>query len=152
VSKWLVVAGVLAVLQPSPALAQSARQPERTLQACLAEETSGKDRTDLAVWVFLAMSSHPSMKQFAADGAADAMTDSSRRIGTLVTRLLAESCVKETRAAITGGGAQSLQLAFEGLGQLAMQELMIDKSVRDSMAAFQEYVDQRRLMEAFIAK
>jgi hypothetical protein len=74
-------------------------------------------------------------------------------MAALVSRLLGDACVNETRAVMkTSGGAQSLQLAFQGLGQLAMQELMTDKAVQDSMNYFARYLDQQRLTEAFSGK
>jgi hypothetical protein len=41
---------------------------------------------------------------------------------------------------------------MEGLGQLAIRELMADKSVQASMNLFQRYVDQQRFNEALTAK
>jgi hypothetical protein len=52
-------------------------------------------------------------------------------MAALVTRLLTESCLNETKAVLQSGQSQSLQLAFEGLGQ---------------------YVDQKRFTEALTAK
>jgi len=45
-----------------------------------------------------------------------------------------------------------MELAFQGLGQLAMQELMTDKVVQDSMGLFERYLDQKRLTEALAVK
>ena len=40
-----------------------------------------------------------------------------------------------------------MRLAFESLGQLAMQELMADKSVTESIGLFERYLDQKRFEE-----
>lgn len=122
------------------------------LKTCLADNTSGKDRKDLARWIFLALAAHPELKEDASPNAAAAGDESSRTMAALVTRLLTESCLNETRAVLQSGQSQSLQLAFEGLGQLAMQELMADKSVQASMSLFERYVDQKRFTEALTAK
>ena len=129
-------------------------QPQvEALRACLADSTSGKDRKDLAIWIFLAMAAHPDMKQHASASAATAVDESSRAIATLVTRLLTDSCVSQTKVVMKSGqGAQAMQLAFQGLGQLAMQELMTDKSVRDSMGLFERYLDQQRFTKALAEK
>src|SRR5262245_31770175 len=109
----LVAAVLLAVAVPV-----QAQQSADALRACLADSTSGKDRKDLAKWIFLAMAAHPEMKQHANASAAAAADESSRTIATLVTRLLTDSCVNQTRAVMKSGqGAQSMQLAFQGLGQ-----------------------------------
>jgi hypothetical protein len=145
---FLVVALVSAV----SASAQAA-PPAEALKTCLADNTSGKDRKDLARWIFLAMAAHPEMKQHASATASTAANEASRTMAALVTRLLTDSCVNETRAVMkTGQGAQSMELAFQGLGQLAMQELMADKVVQDSMGVFERYLDQQRLSEILAVK
>ena len=140
----LIAAVLFAVAVPVQA------QPQAdALRACLADSTTGKDRKNLAKWIFLAMAAHPDMKEHAHANAAASADESSRGMAALVTRLLTESCVNETRAVMKGGqGAQSMQLAFQGLGQLAMQELMADKSVQDSMGLFERYLDQERFTKA----
>jgi hypothetical protein len=40
-----------------------AQQPADALSTCFADRTSGKDRKDLARWIFLAMAAHPEMKE-----------------------------------------------------------------------------------------
>ena len=66
---------------------------------------------------------------------------------------MTESCLNETRSVMQGGqGSRSFQFAFEGLGQLAMFELMADPSVQANMSVFQRYIDQKRINEAFTGK
>jgi hypothetical protein len=140
----LVGAVLLAV-----SVSAQAEQPADALRACLADTTSGKDRKDLARWIFLGIAAHPEMKQYASSTAAAVVDDSSRTMAALVTRLLTESCAKQAKAvAQSGQSAQSMQLAFQGLGQLAMQELMTDKSVQDAMGLFERYLDQERFKKA----
>jgi hypothetical protein len=137
-----------AVLLAAAAPVQAA-EPADALKTCLTDSTSGKDRKELAKWVFLAMAAHPEMTRHAGANAAAAADESSRTMAALVTRLLTESCVNETRSVVKSAqGAQSMELAFQGLGQLAMQELMADKAVRDAMALFQRYLDQERFTKA----
>ena len=140
--RTLIIVVVLAT-----SVAAQEGQPAGALRTCVADSTSGKDRKDLAKWIFLAMAAHPEMRLHANASAAAAMEDSSRRMAALLTRLLTDSCVNETRAVMKTGSAQSLKLAFEGLGQLAMQELMADQSVGDAMGQFERYLDQKRLTE-----
>ncbi len=149
---WSIVAAVMLAVPvaPSQSLA-SVRSPLAALRTCLADSTSGKDRKDLATWVFLGMAAHPEIRQHASADLPAAMDESSRKIAALVTRLLTDSCVDETRAVVNGGGSTSasFQAAFESLGQLAMQELMADKSVNQSMTLFQQYLDRKRFTEVF---
>ena len=133
-------------------LSAQSEESATALKSCLADNTSGKDRKDLARWIFLALAAHPELKQDASPNAAAAGDESSRTMAALVTRLFTESCVNETKAVLQGGQPQSLQFAFEALGQLAMRELMADKSVQASMSLFQQYIDQKRFSEALTAK
>jgi hypothetical protein len=142
---------VVAVMLTVSVSAQ-AQQPGDTLRTCLADSTSGKDRKDLAKWIFLSIAAHPEMKRYASDNAATAADQSSRTIGVLVTRLLTDSCVNETRAVMQIGASQSIEVAFAGLGQLAMQELMADKSVKESMGLFERYLDHKRFTDVLAGK
>ncbi len=133
---------LLFTLLAGPAFAQA-----NALERCLADGTTGKDRKELARWVFLAMAAHPEMKQL-ANATPAAVDESSRRTAALFNRLLADTCAKEVKAAMQGGGTQAIQPAFNVLGQLAMRELMGDKDVMGTMAVFERYIDQPRINAA----
>jgi hypothetical protein len=93
------------------------------------------------------------MKEHAGAISAAAAEETSRRIAGMVVRLLTESCLKETRVVVqTGQITQSFEVAFARLGELAMQELMTDKSVLAAMSQFEKYMDQKRFNEALIGK
>jgi hypothetical protein len=147
--RLIIAITILAMLVPAHSVHG---QPQASsLQACLADNTSGKDRKDLARWIFLALSAHPEMKQYVNAGAPTAADESSRTVAALVTHLIADSCPTEAKAAMKGGG-QALTVAFEGLGRLAIQELMADKSTNESLSQFSRYLDQKRLQEALVDK
>lgn len=137
-----IIVITLAMFVASPSFAQ---QPAQILSQCLADNTSGRDRKDLARWVFFAMSVHPEIRQFTAASAVEAAQQSYRTAGALFTRLLTESCSTEVVAAYKQGGAQALGAAFETLGQLAMKELMSDTGVAANMGAIEKHVDQAKL-------
>lgn len=146
--RWLIVAVMLAV----PTLAK-AQGPADALKMCVADNTSGKDRKDLARWVFISMAAHPEMKQYASANAAADADETSQKMGALVTRLLTDSCANEVRAVAKSGQAtEAVKVAFEYLGGLAMQELMADKTVQDTMGLFSHYVDQTRLNNVLAPK
>ena len=50
------------------------------------------------------------------------------------------------------GGAVAIQVAFQSLGQLAMQELMSNKDVAANMGAFEKYLDKDKLNKALAPK
>jgi hypothetical protein len=129
----------------------AAQTSTQQLSQCLAETTSGKDRKDLARWVFFAMASHPEIKQFTTPSAAGAEAETNKTMADLFTRLLADSCMRQAQAAFKEGGAKAIEIAFQTLGQLAMQELMTNPDVNASMARFEKSLDQSKLSRVFAA-
>jgi hypothetical protein len=121
------------------------------LAKCVSDSTTGKDRKDLARWLFVSMAAHPEMRSLASV-APSSNEDVSRVAGGLFTRLLADACAKEVRAAIQVGGPAAIQSAFQVLGQLAMQELMTDKEVTASMAVLERHLDRQKLDAAMRAQ
>ena len=143
----VVVVVVMLVSLGWPAAARAQSQSD-ALGTCLADNTTGRDRKDLAKWLFLAMAAHPEITAYAAPDTAAASTESAKTIGGLVTRLLTESCANEAKAAIKSGGS-AFEAAFRKLGEVAMQELMTDKSVTTAIGRFEQYLDQDRIKKTF---
>jgi hypothetical protein len=148
--KHALIAATAFVLA-APALTQ-ASTPEEALSKCLAESTTGKERKQFAEWVFLAMAAHPEIKQHLAPTANAAADAANQTLARTFMRLVTESCAKEARDAYQKGGAVAFQSSFGVLGQLAMQELMSDRTVSESMSAFAKYLDEQKLNDALIAK
>ncbi len=65
--------------------------------------------------------------------------------GALFTRLLAESCPAQVKAALQAGGPSAIQSAFMVLGQLAIQELMSNKDVAPTMGILDRYIDKQKI-------
>ena len=118
--------------------------PSDALSRCLADNTTGRDRKELARWVFVAMAAHPEIQDLAGQ-TGKAREDTSRYVGGLVTRLLTESCTQEARTAFQSEGSAAFKVAFGSLGQLAMQELMTNPQVSSSFSNIEKYVDQKKL-------
>lgn len=125
-----------------------AQQPVDTFAKCLAENTTGRDRKDLARWVFVAMGAHPEMRAIATLPAS-AAEQASVVTGQLFTRLVAESCAAEAKTAVKAVGPSAIQSAFAVLGQLAMQELMTDKDVSAAMGAVEKHIDAGKIQAVF---
>lgn len=118
------------------------------LSACLADNTTGRDRKDMARWVFVGMSSHPEIKNLSNVTTAnrDALD---RMMATMVTRLMTDSCRAQAKSAMEKDGSESFQAAFGTIGKLAMQELMSNPEVNSSFSRFAEYIDQDKMNSAF---
>lgn len=119
------------------------------LGTCLADNTTGKERKELARWVFIAMSAHPDIHKLSnvSDQARD---EANQGMAALVTRLLAENCAPQAKSALQSEGAEGLQSSFTVLGQLAMQELMSNPNVSASITEYAKYLDQQKLNAALM--
>ncbi len=139
---------VLALILFGSAAVASAQTPIQSLSQCLGDNTSGRERKELARWIFLGISAHPENRQFASQAARDATDVTDKAVAATFTRLLTQSCVTQARAATKEGGAAAIQAGFETLGRLAMQELMSDKEVSSRMSAFEKHFDRKKLNSA----
>jgi hypothetical protein len=130
-----------AAINCAPAKAGTATD---ALSACLAESTTGKDRKDMARWVFVEMAVHPEIKDLS--NATDRNRDElDRTIAMLFTKLLSEKCPAQAKLAMKIDGSAALGSAFKIIGELAMQELMSNPKVDASFTKFTGYLDQERL-------
>ena len=130
-----------ALLLALPTIAQTQGDD---LGKCLADSTTGRDRKDLARWMFVAMAAHPEIRDL-ANPSQDVAEEASRAMGVLVTRLLTESCPKEVQAVASGEGSQAMRRAFETLGRVAVVEIMSNAEVTASISGFERHVDRRKI-------
>jgi hypothetical protein len=131
--------------------AAHAQQPVEAFSKCVAENTTGRDRKDLAKWMFVAMGAHPEMRAIASLPPS-AAEDASRAFGRMFTKLVTETCPKEARAAVSAVGSSAIQAAFTVLGQLAMQELMTDPDVAAGMSLVDKYIDSEKVQATLGSK
>lgn len=114
---------------------------------CLANSTTGKDRIDLARWVFASMALHPDVISSSAI-TTEKREAINKSTGALFNRLLADNCNKEIKEAVKLEGQGAVRSAFESLGKLAMQELMSNPAVGAGFSGFEKYVDMKKLKKA----
>src|SRR3954465_8904754 len=88
---------------------------------CLVSATSAKDKTDLVRWIFANAALHPDVGNISAVTPKEREAIN-RMAGGLVERLLTDTCRKQTQEALRYEGQIALQLSFQVLGQVAMQE------------------------------
>lgn len=111
---------------------------------CLVKSASPEDRTLLVKWIFSAMSLHPDLASMSSITLQqrDALT---KGAGALFQRLLLESCHSETQAAIQNEGPQTIQYAFQILGQVATRGLLTDPHVLEGMKSLDKGLDQEKI-------
>ncbi len=123
-----------------PSYAQSATD---TFATCLTDSLSGKERKDLASWIFFAMAAHPTIEQYATISPA-AREQQNKTIGALITRLLTENCPEELVKA-QDENPEAVRLAFEMVGKVAMQELMSNDKVSTAITDYARYADMEKI-------
>lgn len=121
------------------------------LGTCLSDNTTGKERKDLARWVFVGMSAHPDMQSLSKVTEAN-RDELDRMMATIVTRLMTENCRSQSKLAMEKDGAASFQAAFGAIGKLAMQELMSNPEVNSSFSKYSKYLDMNKINSAFSSK
>jgi hypothetical protein len=136
----VTVAFVMATVATT-SIAQSATE---SLGRCVADSTTGKERKDLARWLFTAMAAHPEIKSMSKVTEVD-LDQASRSAAATFTKLLADTCAKESKAAMAAGGPAALQVGFGVLGQMAMQELTSHPQVAAAMGSLDKYIDKARI-------
>lgn len=116
-------------------------------KSCFADSTSGKDRKMLGKWVFLAMVAHPEMSGLSAATPAQ-IEQSNKDLAALFMRLVTRDCKDQMRTMLAQDGSQSIKVAFEYLGQIAMQELMSHPAVNARISEFEKHIDPAALQRA----
>lgn len=133
---------------PSPA---TAGEPTDALTRCIADSTSGRDRKDLARWVFTSMAAHPEIKPMSAISPAT-QDKLDQTLAALATRLITDDCKEESKAALNSDGEAAFEAAFGALGSMAMQELTANPSVKNSYTRYTKYLDKSKFEAAFSRK
>ena len=140
--KYAALLAVLLATVLSPQWTFAATAGE-SLGACMTDSLTGKERKQLAQWIFFAMAAHPDLKEFSKVSTAN-QGATNEYVGKLVTRLLTENCLEELNAA-GKQDAQAIRGAFELVGKVAMQELMTNKEVMASISGYAKFLDQKKL-------
>ena len=140
----LIAAVCLAVFTCSAPERVAAGPYADDMAKCLVKSASPEDRTLLVKWIFSAISLHPDLASMSAISTQqrDALTKSA---GALFQRLLLESCQSETQQAVQNEGPQTIQYAFQILGQVATRGLMTDPHVLEGMKSLGKGLDEERL-------
>ena len=120
------------------------------LGACMADHTTGKDRKDMARWIFVTMSVHPALQDI-SKVSKDDINDVDMLMGAMVTKLLTEDCALQAKKAMDEG-TESFKAAFSVVGQLAMQELMNTPGVKTSLPGFTHYINKEKMNAVFSKK
>ncbi|WP_333817342.1 hypothetical protein [Tabrizicola sp.] len=145
----IVTALLVSGLALAAAPARAATPETEVFGQCLIGKTTGDDRLLLARWITFAFASHPIVQDTVSMDAAK-LVETDRGMANLVMSLLTERCSAEAKAAVAaeGNAAVAMQKAFEMLGMVASQEVMMDAAVQARINGFAGYLDEGRLNSA----
>lgn len=115
------------------------------LSRCLVSSTTDADRALLMKWIFAAMSLNKEVAPYVNMPAAE-RDKIDRETADLYTRLLTDSCRKQTRDATRYEGPVAINAAFNMLGQIAAQGLFDDPAVAASISGLARYFDNEKIM------
>lgn len=113
------------------------------LANCLVDNLNGKERKNLAIWIFLSMAAHPEIKSYSNASPKD-IKESDEFVGKLLTRLLTVDCSNQLKKAHSSDPLAG-QKAFELVGKVAMQELMANEDVMKSLTNYVQYADLEKV-------
>lgn len=111
---------------------------------CLVDSTSPQDRTVLVKWMFGLITLHPDLTAMSSISSRQ-RDDLSKSAGALFQRLLLQSCRSQTQQALQNEGPQTVQYAFQVLGQVATRGLFTDPHVMEGVKDLAKYVDKEKL-------
>lgn len=144
--KTLLILSVMAGLL-FPPLSQ-ANQSSQQLASCFTDSLNGRERKELAKWIFVAISTHSTLEPYANISTAD--RDSTDQFtANLITRLMTQDCPNQVKFAMKQHGSAALVDAFKLVGEVAMQELMNDANVNRSISGFERYLDEDKFKQIF---
>lgn len=117
------------------------------LSRCLVESSTAHDKSLLVKWMFTSMALHPDVA--AMSNVTEAQRDSvNKAAAEMFVRLMAESCVAQSKKAIQYEGAAAIEQGFNVFGQVAGKELFAHPNVAQALAGLQKHMDTKKLETA----
>ncbi len=110
---------------------------------CLVDNLNGKERKNLAKWMFFGIAAHPELKIYSQAGLDD-IKRSDQYVGKLITRLLTVDCPNELKRAYSEN-TRAPEQAFAVVGKMAVQELMVNDAVVKSLTGYARYADMEKI-------
>jgi len=140
--KQIFIVLILTTFLVSP-VAVFADAANNSFGSCMVDNLNGKERKQLAKWIFFAIAAHPEIKIYSNVSQKD-VDSSDKYIGALITRLLTVDCPSQMKATYRID-PRAYEKAFELVGKMAMQELMSNKNVTKAITNYIQFADMEKL-------
>ena len=142
-----ILALAMGLLVGTPVWANS---PTDIFARCMVDSLNGKERTNLAKWIFLSMAVHPEIRSSPGVNQTE-VRQSDEYVGKLITRLLTSDCPTQMKKAHQSD-PMAVQKAFELVGRVAMQELMTNQNVMKALTNYAQFMDQQKINKILTEK
>lgn len=143
---------ILAVLISLCFLASAnAGEYENALKRCVSNSVTENDKAVLARWVVAGLGHHPEIKPLFTIS-PERLEEINQEFGQVNNRLLIDACGKELREAIQFEGKAAAKSSFAALGEIAMQEMMTNQSVVESLWGAAKYIDLAKINSVINSK
>jgi len=113
------------------------------LNKCIMDSSTGKDRLILVKWIFVAMSAHPDVRTMSKVTPAERDQYNADAARTM-ERLVMVDCRDQAADAVRHNGEGAVGKSFEGLGQIAMVDLMSNPDVEAVMSGMASHTDREK--------
>lgn len=113
------------------------------LSSCMTDSLNGQERKNLIKWVYVGLSTHSSLKGLSNVTVRD-IDDSNQYVGKLIHRLISIDCESEVKKAEFMGNYDSFSHAFYVVGEVAMEEIMLEPKTREALQGFSNYLGEVR--------
>jgi hypothetical protein len=143
--KRLIVPTLLIALLCAP-YSVSAGPFADDMAKCLVNSTSPAERTVFVRWMFSLMTLHPDLTSM-SNVRPQQRDELTKQTGALFQKLLLESCRAQTQRAVQNEGPQTIQYAFQVLGQSATVSMLTDPHVAEAAKTLAKYLDEEKLKE-----
>jgi hypothetical protein len=143
-----IITAILLLTLSAPVFAETS---EEKLSTCITNTTTGKERKDLARWIFTVMAVHPELSGMSTIS-AEKRDEISKLTANTFTSIMTDRCVIELKQVMANEGPEGAKRAFESLGRLAMTELMNNQAVTNEVGYYVKFADTEKLGRALYAK
>jgi len=116
------------------------------LGQCFVRSTTVEDKNSLMKWMYILISEHPIIKDKYAISERDKVA-SDLEMADIVTYLLTQSCLEETKETINYEGIEGVVSSFEILGKVAAMGLFEDPNVNIAAERYTKYLDFEKFLE-----
>ena len=119
------------------------------LSNCLVKATTATDKTTVLQWTFVALSTHPDLKNFS--NVTDAQKNQlDQKFAQVLQRVIVEQCSAQTKAVIQVEGLQAVGESFQELGRMTGEDILKNPEVKQQLKGVVRYLDLNKLVMTFL--